>query len=30
MIEFLNDCDHELAGKTVPLPDWEAEGGFSS
>ena len=21
MIQFLNDCDHELAGKTVELPD---------
>jgi hypothetical protein len=21
MIEFLGDCTHELAGKTVPLPD---------
>lgn len=21
MIEFLPDCSHELAGKTVPLPD---------
>jgi hypothetical protein len=22
MIEFLADCDHELAGKTVPLEDF--------
>lgn len=22
MIEFLNDCTHALAGKTVPLPDF--------
>lgn len=22
-IQFLNDCKHGLAGKTVPLPDWE-------
>ena len=22
-IEFLYDCTHELAGKTVPLPVWE-------
>lgn len=21
-IEFLNDCTHSLAGKTVDLPDW--------
>lgn len=21
-IEFLNDCTHKLAGKTVPLPEW--------
>lgn len=21
-IQFLDDCTHELAGKTVPLPDW--------
>ena len=21
-IEFLGDCTHTLAGKTVPLPDW--------
>ena len=23
-IEFLTDCTHELAGKTVPIPDWNA------
>lgn len=22
-IEFLGDCQHSLAGKTVELPDWE-------
>lgn len=22
-IQFLNDCTHELAGKTVELPEWE-------
>ena len=22
-IQFLNDCKHSLAGKTIPLPDWE-------
>ncbi|MCE5230281.1 hypothetical protein LLG95_11890 [bacterium] len=22
-IQFLGDCTHELAGKTVPIPDWE-------
>jgi hypothetical protein len=22
-IDFLNDCTHELAGKTVDLPDWD-------
>lgn len=21
-IEFLNDCTHVLAGRTVPLPEW--------
>lgn len=21
-IQFLRDCDHELAGQTVPLPTW--------
>ncbi|MEO0870447.1 MAG: DUF6527 family protein [Pseudomonadota bacterium] len=24
MIQFLNDCTHELAGQTVPLPEWGA------
>lgn len=23
-IQFLNDCDHALAGQTVDLPDWNA------
>jgi hypothetical protein len=23
MIEFLQDCHHELRGKTVALPDWD-------
>lgn len=23
-IQFLSDCEHELAGKTVPLPDWDS------
>jgi len=23
MIQFLDDCHHELRGKTVELPDWE-------
>lgn len=28
-IEFLSDCSHALAGKTVPLPDWPyAEGEY--
>lgn len=22
-IEFLSDCTHALAGKTVPIPEWE-------
>ncbi len=22
-IRFLNDCDHELAGQTVPLQEWD-------
>jgi hypothetical protein len=26
-IEFLSDCEHELAGKTVPLPEWPADHG---
>ena len=25
-IEFLGDCTHTLAGKTVPLPDWPTAG----
>ena len=25
-IEFLSDCTHELAGKTVPLPYLDSEG----
>lgn len=24
MIEFLSDCHHSLAGKTVELPDWDS------
>lgn len=28
-IEFLSDCSHALAGKTVPIPDWPyAEGAY--
>lgn len=23
MIRFLSDCDHELAGQTVEIPEWE-------
>lgn len=23
-IQFLGDCTHALAGKTVPIPEWEA------
>lgn len=23
MIQFLNDCSHELKGKTVPLPEFD-------
>lgn len=26
-IMFLDDCTHELAGKTVPLPVWDKEWG---
>lgn len=22
-IQFLTDCEHELAGQTVPLPEWQ-------
>jgi hypothetical protein len=24
-IEFLSDCHHELAGKTVEIPDWDED-----
>lgn len=24
-IQFLGDCTHELAGQTVPIPDWPSE-----
>jgi hypothetical protein len=24
-IQFLNDCSHDLAGKTVPLPEYKEE-----
>ena len=27
MIQFLSDCEHTLAGKTVPLPKWPANYG---
>lgn len=28
-IEFCGDCEHELSGKTVPLPDWPyADGAY--
>lgn len=27
-IEFLSDCTHELAGKTVELPYWEDDDEF--
>ncbi len=23
MIQFLGDCEHHLAGQTVPIPEWE-------
>ncbi len=26
-IQFLNDCEHALAGSTVPLPRWPANYG---
>jgi len=26
MVQFLDDCTHELAGKTVPLPPWSDRG----
>lgn len=30
-IEFLSDCTHSLAGKTVSIPDWPyAEGEYGS
>ena len=25
MIQFLGDCTHKLANKTVPLPDWDSD-----
>jgi len=25
-IQFLDDCSHDLAGQTVDLPDWPADG----
>lgn len=25
-IQFLSDCSHALAGKTVELPDWDSDG----
>ena len=29
MMQFLGDCTHELAGQTVPIPDWPwAPGTF--
>lgn len=24
-IEFLADCEHALAGQTVPIPDWDEQ-----
>jgi len=27
MIEFLNDCDHELRGQAVPVADWPENYG---
>ena len=24
-IRFLGDCDHEMKGQTVPIPDWEED-----
>lgn len=27
-IEFLSDCDHEMKGTTVRLPDWDATKGM--
>lgn len=29
-IEFLSDCDHKLAGQTVPIPDIELVRGDAS
>lgn len=29
MIEFLDDCEHDLRGQTVPLPDLETVRGFA-
>lgn len=26
-IQFLSDCEHELAGQTVPLPKWPDDYG---
>ena len=29
MVQFLGDCTHALAGRTLPLPDWPyAEGEY--
>ena len=28
-IQFLGDCTHDLAGQTVPLPDWPTVGDES-
>lgn len=27
MIEFLSDCTHELAGRTVPMEPWDDDRG---
>lgn len=27
MVQFLGDCTHSFAGKTVPLPDWPYADG---
>lgn len=29
-IQFLQDCTHPFAGKTIPLPDMPLKGGFFS
>lgn len=29
-IQFLSDCTHMLAGKTVPMPDWPSGGDEDS